>query len=85
MEKEKKYLKDWLSELYELPGFIKEDKEVLGILTLWRWLWIARVTQQFVHQHWWRSENCQVDETEGDDEIVFKQPISDIKEEMPGI
>ena len=35
MEKEKKKsLKDWLSELYGLPGFIKEDKEVLGILTL---------------------------------------------------
>ena len=69
----------------ELPGFIKKEKEVLGTLTLWRWFCIAKGTQQFVHQHRWRCENCQVAATEGDDKIVFKQLTCDTKEEIVGV
>lgn len=84
--KEKKiFPKHWSLELYNsvIVSFYQK-KEVWGTLILWKW-GIKRVTQQFVHHHLWRSENCQEAEIDGDEEILFKHPASDVKEEIVGI
>lgn len=53
--------------------------EVLGRQILLRQLWIARTTQQFIDKHFWKIENHCMAEMKGDDETVFKSPVSDGK------